>query len=168
MHLHVLEPLFKMFNIFVCKNVSSCRLKFPGKNCRQIYGKSKRLKKFRHSNGPEGVSLVYNSYFFKTAVLQKLFDIRFSYVQTLQFLPLLAIQKGSHCVTAKGSRGKPSHTHKEISKKHFSCVYSFIKLYFFPDCRLSGPKTGIRGYHSSTFLAFIAHLCLSCRKLILN
>ena len=79
-----------------------------------------------------------------------------------------AIQKGSHCVTAKGSRGKPSHTHKEISKKHFSCVYSFIKLYFFPDCRLSGPKTGIRGYHSSTFLAFIAHLCLSCRKLILN
>ena len=78
-----------------------------------------------------------------------------------------ASQKGSQCVTAKGSRSKTSHTHKEIfSKNHFSCIYSFIKLYFFPDCRLSGPKTGTRVYHLSTFLALID--CLSCRKLILN
>ena len=114
--------------------------------------------------------------------------IRLSYVQTLQFFTLLPIlvkvcmwaseperlalcvspSPPSSCVTAKGSRSKISDTHKEISRKHFSCVYSLIKLYFFPDRRLSGPKTGIRGYHSSTFLAFIVHLCLSCRKLILN
>ena len=41
MQLNVLEPLFKIFYTFVCKNCFSCRLKFPGKNCRQIYGKSK-------------------------------------------------------------------------------------------------------------------------------
>ena len=31
MKLHALEPLFKIFCTFVCENVSSCRLKFPGK-----------------------------------------------------------------------------------------------------------------------------------------
>ena len=31
MQLHVQEPLFKNFYTFVCKNFSSCRLKFPGK-----------------------------------------------------------------------------------------------------------------------------------------
>ena len=36
MQLHALEQLF----FFVCKNFSSFRLKFPGKNCRQIYRKS--------------------------------------------------------------------------------------------------------------------------------
>ena len=41
MQLHVLEPLFKIFYTFVGKNFSSCRLKFPGKNCRHIYRKSK-------------------------------------------------------------------------------------------------------------------------------
>ena len=41
MQLNVVEPLFKIFYTFVCKNCFSCRLKFPGKNCRQIYGKSK-------------------------------------------------------------------------------------------------------------------------------
>ena len=41
MQLQALEQLFKIFDTFVCKNFSSCRLKFPGKNCRQIYGKSK-------------------------------------------------------------------------------------------------------------------------------
>ena len=41
MQLHALVPLFKIFYTFVSKNFSSCRLKFPGKNCRQIYGKSK-------------------------------------------------------------------------------------------------------------------------------
>ena len=32
---------FRMFYTFGCKNFSSCRLKIPGKNCRQIYLKSK-------------------------------------------------------------------------------------------------------------------------------
>ena len=41
MQLQALEPLFKIFYTFVCKNFSSCRLKFPEKNCGQIYGKSK-------------------------------------------------------------------------------------------------------------------------------
>ena len=31
MQLHALEPLFKIFYTFACKNISSCRLKFPGK-----------------------------------------------------------------------------------------------------------------------------------------
>ena len=30
-HLPALEPLFKIFYAFVCKNFSGCRLKFPGK-----------------------------------------------------------------------------------------------------------------------------------------
>ena len=41
MQLHVLEPLLKIFYTFVGENFSSCRLKFPGKNCRHIYRKSK-------------------------------------------------------------------------------------------------------------------------------
>ena len=40
MQLHVLEPLFKFFYTFVCKKFSSCQLKFPGKNYRQLYEKS--------------------------------------------------------------------------------------------------------------------------------
>ena len=36
MQLHALERLF----FFVCKNFSSFRLKYPGKNCRQIHRKS--------------------------------------------------------------------------------------------------------------------------------
>ena len=36
--LHALKPLFCTF---VHKNFSSCRLKFPVKNCRLMYGKSK-------------------------------------------------------------------------------------------------------------------------------
>ena len=31
MHLHALEPHFKFFYTFVCKNVSSCRLEFSAK-----------------------------------------------------------------------------------------------------------------------------------------
>ena len=31
MQLHALQPLFKIFYIFVCKNFSACRLQFPGK-----------------------------------------------------------------------------------------------------------------------------------------
>ena len=31
MQLHALEPLFKIFYTFFCKNFSSCRLKFPWK-----------------------------------------------------------------------------------------------------------------------------------------
>ena len=41
MQLQAVEPLLKIFYTFFCKNFSSYRLKFPGKNCRQIYGKSK-------------------------------------------------------------------------------------------------------------------------------
>ena len=43
MQLHVLEQLFKIYRTFVYKNFSSCRLTFPGKNCRQIYGNSKAI-----------------------------------------------------------------------------------------------------------------------------
>ena len=42
-----------------------------------------------------------------------------------------ASQQGSHCVTAKASKSKTSHTHKKISKKHFSCIYSSDKTLFF-------------------------------------
>ena len=42
MQLHALEPLFKIFYTFVSKKFSSCQLKFPGKNCRQLYEKSKQ------------------------------------------------------------------------------------------------------------------------------
>ena len=54
MQLQALEQLFKIFDTFVGKNFSPCRLKFPGKNCRQIYGQSKAsfLENFKHSNGP--------------------------------------------------------------------------------------------------------------------
>ena len=138
---------------FVCKNVSSCRLKFPWKNCRQIYGKSKRLE-FRHSNGSQRVALVYNSYFFKTAVfvIRLLLDshmykhCNFSRCSLYSLRSVCEQVRASislprRWVTAKGCRSKTSHTHKEIlSKKYFSCIYSFITLYFFPDCRLSGPK----------------------------
>ena len=41
MQLHVLEPVFKILYLFVCKNFSSCPLKFPWKNCTQTYRKSK-------------------------------------------------------------------------------------------------------------------------------
>ena len=39
--LPALEPPFKIFYTFVCKNISSCCLKFPGKNCRWIYEKTR-------------------------------------------------------------------------------------------------------------------------------
>ena len=106
MQLHVLEPLGKLFYTFVCEHFSSCRLKFPGENCRQIYGEFKArvwgtLSTVTHVVRSalqysacriicvtvtipnlivkSFVALVYNSYFFRTAVLRKLFDIRFSY-----------------------------------------------------------------------------------------
>ena len=41
MQLYMLEPPFKIFYTFVRKTFSSCRLKFPGENCRQIHEKSK-------------------------------------------------------------------------------------------------------------------------------
>ena len=42
MKLYALEPLFKIFDTFVCKNFSSCQLKFPGKIAgKQLCGKSK-------------------------------------------------------------------------------------------------------------------------------
>ena len=46
MQLQALGPLLKFRYTFVSKNLSSCRLEFPGKNCRQIYG---NLEKFKHS-----------------------------------------------------------------------------------------------------------------------
>ena len=74
MQLHALESLF-YFLIGLSVIISStCRLKFPGKKCKQIYGKSKasvwgnlstviRPPKFV-SKILCCVSLVYNSYFF--------------------------------------------------------------------------------------------------------
>ena len=41
MQLHVLESLFLFFIDLSVIISSTCRLKFPGKKCRQIYGKSK-------------------------------------------------------------------------------------------------------------------------------
>ena len=57
MQLHALDPPYKIFYTFVCKNFSSCRLQFPGKNCYQIYGKSKAkcLEKFKHMYGPKNL-----------------------------------------------------------------------------------------------------------------
>ena len=57
MQLHALEPPYKIFYTFVCKNFSSRRLQFPGKNCNQIYGKSKakRLEKFKYMYGPKNL-----------------------------------------------------------------------------------------------------------------
>ena len=53
MQLHVLEPLFQMFYTFVCKNFSSCQLKFPrnNKNCRKNIWKisNKHLEKFKYN-----------------------------------------------------------------------------------------------------------------------
>ena len=78
MQLHVLEPLFKIIHTLSEKIFSSCRLKFAGKNCRQIYGKSKarvwrnlgtislRCPKFV-SKILCCVALVYNSYFFQNS-----------------------------------------------------------------------------------------------------
>ena len=43
MQLRALEPLYKiLYTVTVSKDFSSGRLKFPGKSCRQIYGKSKQ------------------------------------------------------------------------------------------------------------------------------
>ena len=43
MRLRALEPLYKiLYTVTVSKDFSSGRLKFPGKRCRQIYGKSKQ------------------------------------------------------------------------------------------------------------------------------
>ena len=93
MQLHALEPLLKVFYVFVYKIFFSCRQKFPEKNFRQIYGKSKQasfwttcLEKFKRSYVPPKTHVgkilccvalaVYKSYFFfRTAVLRKLFDI---------------------------------------------------------------------------------------------
>ena len=69
-----------------------CRPEFPGKTCRQIYGKYKASDCRNVSTGtpPKFVSrilccvaLVYKSYFFRTAILRKLFDILFSYYPDL-------------------------------------------------------------------------------------
>ena len=93
MQLNVLEPLFKIFYTFVCKNCFSCRLKFPGKNCRQIYGKSKASIWRNLSTVTAAtkivsrilccVALVYNSYiyifFFQKSRFTEIVDIRSSY-----------------------------------------------------------------------------------------
>ena len=56
MQLHVLEPLFKIFYTFASKNFSSCRLKFPGRNCRQKYVENLKQAsgemEFKHSYSP--------------------------------------------------------------------------------------------------------------------
>ena len=89
MQLNALEPLLKIFYIFIYKIFFSCRLKFPYKNFRQLYGKSKAsqcLEKFKHSYVPPKTHVgkilccvaleVYKSkFFFRTVVLRKLFDI---------------------------------------------------------------------------------------------
>ena len=58
MQLHALEPPFKIFYTFVGKKFSSCRLKFPWENCRQIHEKSKASvwRNFKHRNGPKNLS----------------------------------------------------------------------------------------------------------------
>ena len=51
MQLHALEPPFKIVYTFVGKKFSSCRLKFPGENCRQIHEKSKASVRRNLSTG---------------------------------------------------------------------------------------------------------------------
>ena len=73
---------------FVCKHFSSFGLTFPGKNCRQIYGKSntsvwRNLSTFTTPKFVSKIlccsfSLQFSFFFFRTAVLLKLFDITFS------------------------------------------------------------------------------------------
>ena len=48
MQLHVLEPLFTIFYTFVHKSIYSWRLKFH---------ESKHLDKFKHSYGPQNLSV---------------------------------------------------------------------------------------------------------------
>ena len=80
MQLHALEPLYTTFYTLVCKNVSSCWLKFSGKiankymeNLRQASGEiwaQLQPQKFA-SRILCCVALGYNSYFFRTTVSQK-------------------------------------------------------------------------------------------------
>ena len=87
-----------------------CLSESPGKNYRQIYGKSKASLWRNLSTGTRPpiffntilclVALVYNPcccccfFFFRTAVLRKLFDIRFSYKHCNFFTRLPTRQDG--------------------------------------------------------------------------
>ena len=109
MYLHVPEPRFKIFYIFVCKTLSSCRLKFPGKKLQTNIWKIwiKCLEKFKHSYCPNNLvvksfaecsfSLQF-TYFFRKAVLQKLFNIRFSYKQCNFSCGCLLVKRASKTV----------------------------------------------------------------------
>ena len=107
MQLCALKPLFKIFCTFVYENFSSCPLEFPGKNCRQIYGKSK-ASTCRYLSTAKFVSrilccvaLVYNTIhiFFRSIFLRKLFNIRFSYKHCNFSCSCLLIKMASNTVT---------------------------------------------------------------------
>ena len=80
MQLHALEPLYTIFYTLVCKNVSSCWLKFSGKivnkymeNLRQTSGEiwaQLQPQKFA-SRILCCVALSYNSYFFQNSRFTK-------------------------------------------------------------------------------------------------
>ena len=112
----------------------SCRLKFPGKNCRHIYEKSKRLENSGTPTCSCGLQFIFlqNNRFTEIIRHSILTCTNTAISQVVAYTRQgLYVSQPSHFVTPKGSRNKTSHTHKEIlSKKHFSCIYSFIKLYF--------------------------------------
>ena len=87
-------------------NLASCQLKFPGKNCRQIYRKSiasvwRNLSTVFVSRILCCVAQVYKSFFFffRKAVLRKLFDIRFSFIHCNFLRGCLLVKMASKTVT---------------------------------------------------------------------
>ena len=102
--LHVLEdlePLFLNFR-YICLQESS------GRNYRQIYGKPKAIlwRNLRTGTPPKCfsailclVALVYIDIFFTTAVLRKLFDMRFVYKHCNFSHALLLVKMASKTVT---------------------------------------------------------------------
>ena len=95
MQLHALVPLFEILYTHVCKNFSSCGLKFPGKNCRQIYGNQKQACGGIEAQLPLPkvvrkilccVALVYISYFSQNSRFTEII------ITITQFLNLIGYQ----------------------------------------------------------------------------
>ena len=143
-------------------------------NYRQIYGKSKASLWRNLSTGTSPnffrtilcfVALVYNWYFFRTAVLRKLFDIRFSYKHcncshvcllvkmasktvTRSKLPQESLLSLPFCAAARVPR-RASELAKTILKTFFFLVFRFAWLrtleltrHVRPFCLRSSHKVG--------------------------
>ena len=164
MQLHAL--VFKMVCTFFCKKFSSLRQKIPGKNCRRIYGKSKAGLWRNLSTGTAPKICQYNPllcsfslqfiFFFRTAVLRKLFDIRISYKHCNFSRGCLLVKMASKTVTnsifphSRGrmfSRGwfvhRPDQNwnrHRSSLRKHSQPTFRNITINFPAKLRLRNER----------------------------